>query len=115
MLSPQTSPLGGLGSTPRLTLLGSPPPTSLSLYYKDADPIIFSEVLEFAMALATPAKGLEPFTGFPHLQPYRLIRATALAELGHVQLANRYILIVVLLVAIVLMSCTGIAKLSQAA
>ncbi|KAH9946034.1 Sec23-binding domain of Sec16-domain-containing protein [Epithele typhae] len=90
MLSPQTSPLAGLGSTPRLTLLGSPAPTSLPLFYRDSDHIVFSEILEFAMSLAAPTKGMEQFIGFPHLQPYRLIRANNLAELGHVQLANRY-------------------------
>ncbi|RPD66236.1 hypothetical protein L226DRAFT_609114 [Lentinus tigrinus ALCF2SS1-7] len=90
LLSPQTSPLGGLGSSSRLILLGSPPPTASPTFYKDPDPIIFSEIVEFAMSLATPTKGQEPFAGLPHLQPYRLIRATCLAELGHVQLATRY-------------------------
>ncbi len=70
-------------------LLGSPPPAHLPTFYKDADPIVFSEILEFAMSLATPVKGQEPFVGLPHLQPYRLIRAASLAEMGHVQLANR--------------------------
>ncbi len=91
LLSPQTSPLGGLGSSSRLTLLGSPPPTASPAFYKDPDPIIFSEIAEFAMGLATPTKGQEPFAGLPHLQPYRLIRAACLAELGNVQLANRYV------------------------
>ncbi|KAH9901028.1 Sec23-binding domain of Sec16-domain-containing protein [Cubamyces lactineus] len=90
LLSPQTFPLGGLGSHPRLTLLGSPSPSVSATYYKDPDPIILSEIAEFAMSLATPAKGQEPFAGLPHLQPYRLLRATCLAEIGHVQLANRY-------------------------
>ncbi|KAI0665169.1 Sec23-binding domain of Sec16-domain-containing protein [Cubamyces menziesii] len=90
LLSPQTFPLGGLGSHPRLTLLGSPSPSVSAMYYKDPDPIILSEIAEFAMSLATPAKGQEPFAGLPHLQPYRLLRATCLAEIGHVQLANRY-------------------------
>lgn len=91
LLSPQTFPLGGLGSHPRLTLLGSPSPSVSAMYYKDPDPIILSEIAEFAMSLATPAKGQEPFAGLPHLQPYRLLRATCLAEIGHVQLANRYV------------------------
>ena len=55
----------------------------------DPDPIIFSEVVEFALSLATPAKGQEAFAGLPHLQPYRLIRAASLAEMGHVQIAAR--------------------------
>ncbi|KAI0748222.1 Sec23-binding domain of Sec16-domain-containing protein [Daedaleopsis nitida] len=90
LLSPQTSPLGGIGSIPKLILLGSPPPNSSPMYYKDPDPLIFSEILEFAMSLATPAKGQEPFAGLQHLQPYRLLRAARLAELGYVQLATRY-------------------------
>ncbi|KAI0374994.1 hypothetical protein BV20DRAFT_1041167 [Pilatotrama ljubarskyi] len=90
LLSPQTSPLGGMGTHPRLTLLGSPSASASPIYYKDPDPIIFSEIAEFAMSLASPAKGQEAFAGLPHLQPYRLLRAATLAEMGHVQLANRY-------------------------
>ena len=116
LLSPQTSPfgMGGLGSTPRLTLLGSPPPTSVPLFYKDADSIIFSEIAEFAMSIATPTKGLEPFTGFPHLQPFRLIRAMSLAEIGHVPLANRFVSFVYYY-QLSLTPREGIAKQLQAA
>ena len=89
LLSPQTSPIGGMGGSSRLMLLGCPPASHSPLFYKDMDPIIFSEILEFAMSLATPVKGQEPFVGLPHLQPFRLIRATSLAEVGHVQLASR--------------------------
>jgi hypothetical protein len=52
--------------------------------------MILSEIVEFAYSLSTPPKGQEPFPGLPHLQPYRLIRAHQLAELGHVSLATRY-------------------------
>ncbi|KAI1795779.1 Sec23-binding domain of Sec16-domain-containing protein [Ganoderma leucocontextum] len=90
LLSPQTSPIGGIGGTSKLMLLGGPPPAHSPTFYKDPDPTVFSEILEFAMSLATPAKGQEAFVGLPHLQPYRLIRAASLAEIGHVQLANRY-------------------------
>ncbi|OSC99056.1 hypothetical protein PYCCODRAFT_1438667 [Trametes coccinea BRFM310] len=90
LLSPQTSPLAALGSHPRLTLLGSLSPSTSPIYFKDPDPIIFSEIAEFAMSLATPAKGQDAFAGLPHLQPYRLLRASYLAEMGHVQAANRY-------------------------
>ncbi|KAI0636872.1 Sec23-binding domain of Sec16-domain-containing protein [Trametes polyzona] len=90
LLSPQTSPLGAMGSHPRLTLLGGPSATTSPTYYKDPDPIIFSEIAEFAMSLASPAKGQEAFVGLPHLQPYRLLRAACLAEIGQVQQANRY-------------------------
>ena len=89
LLAPQTSPLGGLGGNPKLKLLGSS--ATSPTFYKDTDPIVFSEIAEFAMSLATPGKGQEPFIGFPHLQPYRLIRAVTLAELGHVQLATRFV------------------------
>ena len=90
LLSPQTSPVGGVGfPTGRVVLYGSPNPQSTPNFWKDADPIIFSEVVEFALSLATPVKGQEAFAGIPHLQPYRLIRAAYLAELGHMDLANR--------------------------
>lgn len=56
---------------------------------KDPDPLIFSEIVEFALSLTPPTKGQETFAGIPHLQPYRLVRATCLAELGHIDLANR--------------------------
>ena len=92
LLSPQTSPIGGINGGSRMLLLGSPPPSLSPTFYKDPDPIIFSEILEFAMSLATPTKGQEPFNGLPHLQPFRLIRATSLAEIGHVQLANRSVI-----------------------
>ncbi|CCM02366.1 uncharacterized protein FIBRA_04461 [Fibroporia radiculosa] len=87
LLSPQTSPIGTSG---RIILLGSPGPSSWRSVANDPDPIILTEIAEFALSLATPAKGQEAFTGLPHLQPYRLIRAAVLAEIGHVQLANRY-------------------------
>ena len=92
LLSPQTSPIGGINGGSRMLLLGSLPPSLSPTFYKDPDPIIFSEILEFAMSLATPTKGQEPFNGLPHLQPFRLIRATSLAEIGHVQLANRSVI-----------------------
>lgn len=78
-----------MGTTSRFMLLGSRSPAHSPTICKDSDPIFFSEILEFAMSLATPSKGQEPFMGLPHLQPYRLIRAVSLAETGHVLLANR--------------------------
>jgi len=91
LLSPQTSQFGGLGSpTTRLVLVGSANPVVAPAFSKDPDPMILSEIVEFAYSLSTPQKGQEPFPGLPHLQPYRLIRAHQLAELGHVQLATRY-------------------------
>ncbi|EKM55569.1 uncharacterized protein PHACADRAFT_144091 [Phanerochaete carnosa HHB-10118-sp] len=91
LLSPQTSLMGGVGSpSGRIVLFGSANPQAQPNFWKDSDPIIFSEIVEFALSLATPAKGQEAFPGLPHLQPYRLIRAAWLAELGHVDQANRY-------------------------
>ncbi|KAH9842630.1 Sec23-binding domain of Sec16-domain-containing protein [Rhodofomes roseus] len=90
LLSPQTSPMGGIGSSSRMVLLGSPSPSVSMNFAKNPDPLIFSEVAEFALSLTPPAKGQDAFAGLPHLQPYRLIRAASLAEMGHMQLANRY-------------------------
>ncbi|KAF9652872.1 hypothetical protein BDM02DRAFT_3108502 [Thelephora ganbajun] len=91
LLSPQTSQFCGLGSpTTRLVLVGSTSPAVTPSFSKNPDSMILSEIVEFAYSLSTPQKGQEPFPGFPHLQPYRLIRAHQLAELGNVQLATRY-------------------------
>ncbi|OSX65080.1 hypothetical protein POSPLADRAFT_1135296, partial [Postia placenta MAD-698-R-SB12] len=90
LLSPQTSPMGGVGSSSRMVLVGYQSPSVSASFARDPDPIIFSEIVEFALSLATPAKGQEHFAGLPYLQPYRFVRAAALAEMGHVQLANRY-------------------------
>jgi COPII coat assembly protein SEC16 len=58
-------------------------------FYRDQDAVILSEVLEFALSLAPPVKGQETFSGLPHLQAYKLVRAATLAELGHVKVASR--------------------------
>ncbi|KAJ7582686.1 Sec23-binding domain of Sec16-domain-containing protein [Mycena floridula] len=90
LLSPQTSLIGGIGQpNARIILLGSPSPQIQLNFHKNADSIIFSEILEFALSLAG-VKGQEAFGGFPHLQAYRFIRAMSLAEIGDVVLANRY-------------------------
>jgi COPII coat assembly protein SEC16 len=90
LLAPQLSLLGGIGATSaRVVLLGTRNPHVSPNFYRDSDPIIFTEIAEFALSLAAPAKGQDPFYGFPHLQPFKLIRAVSLAELGHVQLAGR--------------------------
>ncbi|KAF8844945.1 hypothetical protein BDN67DRAFT_1007736 [Paxillus ammoniavirescens] len=91
LLSPQTSIMGGVGSPgARMVLLGSQSPHTKPTFFRDADPIIFTEIAEFAFSLKTPPKGQEPFHGFPHLQAYKLIRAAYLADIGHVQAATRY-------------------------
>lgn len=90
LLAPGASVLTGLGSpTARVPLLGSR--NKLPNFHVDQDPIIFSEIAEFAISLAAPQKGQEVFGGFVHLQPYKLIRAASLAEMGHMQTANRYV------------------------
>lgn len=91
LLSPQTSPIGGVGSSSRMVLLGSPSPSVTLNFAKDPDPLTFTEIAEFALSLTPPAKGQDAYTGLPHLQPYRLIKAAGLTEMGHVQLANRYV------------------------
>ncbi|THH33921.1 hypothetical protein EUX98_g247 [Antrodiella citrinella] len=73
LLSPQTSLIGGVSnSTSRIVLVGGPNPAMIPNFWKDTDPIILSEITEFALSLA-----------------YRLIRATYLAEVGYVQAAHR--------------------------
>ncbi|THG99767.1 hypothetical protein EW026_g2634 [Hermanssonia centrifuga] len=91
LLSPQTSPVGGVGMPAvRVVLYGAPNSQTVPHFWKDPDPVIFSEIVEFALSLATPIKGQDAYAGIPTLQPYKLIRAAYLAEMGHVQLANRY-------------------------
>ncbi|KAF5365767.1 hypothetical protein D9758_003329 [Tetrapyrgos nigripes] len=91
LLAPQTSPVGGFAhQTARIALLGSRNPHTIHNFASDPDPIILSEILEFALSLTPAPKGQEPFSGLPHLQPYRFIRAVHLAELGDINLASRY-------------------------
>jgi COPII coat assembly protein SEC16 len=92
LLSPQTSPIGGLGnSSARIVLVGSQSPQTLPNFAKDPDPLIFSEIVEFASSLAVPTRGQDQGQGLPHLQPYRFIRAMSLAEIGDIQLASRLV------------------------
>ncbi|KAG1891037.1 Sec23-binding domain of Sec16-domain-containing protein [Suillus subluteus] len=91
LLSPQTSPIGGIGSpSGRIVLIGSRNPHAWPSFYKDTDPIILSEIAEFAFLLKSVTKGQEPFHGLPHLQAYKLIRASYLAEIGEIRAASRY-------------------------
>ena len=83
--------MGGLGGPgTRLVLLGSQNPHINPVFFRDPDPMIFTEIAEFALSLKTSTKGQEPFHGFPHLQAYKFIRATYLADIGHIQSATRY-------------------------
>ncbi|KAF8894632.1 Sec23-binding domain of Sec16-domain-containing protein [Infundibulicybe gibba] len=91
LLAPQTSPIGGPGNpTARIMLLGSQNPHLGASLGKDPDPIIFSEILEFALSLTPTAKGQDGFGGLAHLQSYRFVRAMSYAELGDLQLASSY-------------------------
>ncbi|KAG7092495.1 hypothetical protein E1B28_008846 [Marasmius oreades] len=91
LLSPQTSPIGGLVTTgARIILLGAPHPQISTSSLRNNDAVVFSEILEFALGLNPPVKGHEPFHGLPHLQAFRLIRAILLAEVGEIALASRY-------------------------
>ena len=91
LLSPQSSPIGGVGTPAvRIVLVGSQSPQDDPTCCRDPDGFIFSEIVEFALGLHEPPKGQEAFTGFPHLQAYRLIHAIHLAEKGNVALAKRY-------------------------
>lgn len=91
LLSPQTSPLGASGSpAARVTLVGSKPPHLSPTFTRNPDNFTFSEILEYAMSLVPLAKGQEPFSGVVHMQPYRLLHASSLAEMGYIQEANRY-------------------------
>lgn len=84
--------MGGLGNpSARIVLVGSQSPQNLPNFAKDADPLIFSEIVEFALSLTAPPRGQDPYQGIPHLQPYRFIRAIALAEVGELQLASRLV------------------------
>ena len=87
LLAPQSSILGTLGSPGRVQLLGSRGPTTVPNFHVDEDAIVLAEIVEFALSLA-PSKGQEPFS-LPNLQPYKLVRAVSLAEMGHVLAANR--------------------------
>ncbi|KAG9002395.1 hypothetical protein FRB93_011512 [Tulasnella sp. JGI-2019a] len=91
LLSLQTSLLGGIGATSaRVVLLGSESPDVKTTFHANSDALIFSEILEFALSLTPVVKGQEPFSGVPHLQAYRLLRAIQLTDAGHINLATRY-------------------------
>ncbi|KIM29016.1 hypothetical protein M408DRAFT_16038 [Serendipita vermifera MAFF 305830] len=91
LLAPATSLLAG-ASTPgvRTVLFGSANPSKFSTFHTSLQPIILSEIAEYAKSLVPPVKGQEPFQGLQHLQAYRLWYAACLAEMGEVVLAKRY-------------------------
>lgn len=87
----QTSHLGVAGVPGvKVTLVGSESPLSNMAFHADSDAFVFTEILEFALSLVPVTKGQDSFTGVPHMQAYRLIHASQLAEMGHIGLASRY-------------------------
>ncbi|KAH9997260.1 Sec23-binding domain of Sec16-domain-containing protein [Russula vinacea] len=90
LLAPQSTILGNIGSSGRVTLVGSRGPTATPNFHVSDDAIVFSEIVEFALSLAPPSKSQEPFNGLPHFQAYKYIRAASLAEMGHMLAASRY-------------------------
>nr|ODN97742.1 hypothetical protein L204_03165 [Cryptococcus depauperatus CBS 7855] len=59
--------------------------------HQDEETIIFTEIAEYARSLITVPKGQEQLcVGLPQLLPYKLVRAWMLAELGEIELAQRY-------------------------
>ena len=74
-----------------MVLVGSRGPTEVPNFHVDDDAIVLAEIVEFALSLAPLSKGQESFNGLPHLQPYKLVRALSLAEMGHVLAANRLV------------------------
>jgi COPII coat assembly protein SEC16 len=91
LLAPQSPVLGRIGTPGRVTLVGSRGPTTTPNFHVSDDAIVFSEIVEFALSLAPPSKGQEPFNGFPHLQAYKFVRAASLAEMGHMLTASRWV------------------------
>lgn len=92
LLSPATSPIGGVGSqSARLVLIGGAPPTNWSTAGIELESIMLTELVEFALSLAPAVKGQEPFAGFPHLQAFRLYHAGHLADAGQVSQAQKYV------------------------
>lgn len=75
----------------RMVLVGSESPATLPNFHKDLDVTLLSEIAEFALSLST-VKGQDTFSGLPHLQAYKLLRAYFLAEMGYVEAANRYVI-----------------------
>ncbi|KAF8312026.1 hypothetical protein DL93DRAFT_2082714 [Clavulina sp. PMI_390] len=90
LLSLQTSPIGGVGAPHvRLSLVGSESPSTRRNFHLDPDVIRYTEVVEFGLSLLPPP-GKETFNGLPHLQPYKLIRAWQLSEIGASKEASKY-------------------------
>ena len=72
----------------RVVLLGSESPALRNNLSANYEPIHLTEIVEFGLSLA-PSSGKESFTGLPHLQAYKLVRAVQLAELGYIKEATK--------------------------
>jgi COPII coat assembly protein SEC16 len=94
LLSPQTSPINGVGApSARVVLVGSENPSVGRNFLANFEAIRLTEVVEFSLSLSPPSSSKDAYNGLPHLQAYKLIRAFQLAELGHVKEATRYVVI----------------------
>ncbi|KAF9518189.1 hypothetical protein BS47DRAFT_324942 [Hydnum rufescens UP504] len=90
LLSPLTSPVNGVGApSARVMLVGSENPGAGRNALINFEAIRLTEVMEFSLSLSAPSSK-EAFSGLPHLQAYKLVRAFQLAELGYVKEAARY-------------------------
>jgi COPII coat assembly protein SEC16 len=74
----------------RVVLVGSENPGAGRNALIGFEAIRLTEVMEFSLSLSTPSSK-EAFSGLPHLQAYKLVRAFQLAELGYVKEAARYV------------------------
>lgn len=90
LLSAHPPPMDGLAAAlaPRVHLYGSSVNSAGPL---NVDAIIFTEAIEYALSLIPVLKGQEPFAGFPHLQPYKLLHALILVETGETAKAQRFV------------------------
>ena len=91
LLAPQSTVLGNIGTSGRITLVGSHGPSAMPNFHVSDDAVVFSEIVEFALSVAPPSKGQEAFNGLPHLQAYKFVRAASLAEMGHMLAATRLV------------------------
>ena len=75
-----------------MVLLGIESPNIRRNFHTEYDAIRLTEVIEYALSLVPPV-GKETFNGLPHLQAYKLLRAAQLAEMGHLQVATRCVML----------------------
>jgi hypothetical protein len=88
LLAPQMSPISGNG---RLSLVGGSDPMDSPCFHRDLEGVLLTEIVEYAYSLVPTVKGQETYCGLPHLQAYRLLHASALADLGMLSEAQRFV------------------------